>query len=465
MKTSTYSHALLMIWSPCLIFLDILATIKDVLALITQISELGTVQLPNQPAPTHCRDLIIRDLSSTQVRLTLWGQRAVEFSVDEIPDREPTDPLVVLFVGTLMKSFAGEDYLSGNAACRWYFNPDIPEAQSFYAAPHAHHPPVAHVPAPVQQGHQPNVPVQVEHKQLDELEAMDPYDFPDNGFHCTVVIARLVPETTWWFPSCNRCSRTCSPDGAGYKCNACSCDGYRFKYKLSFIACDGSAEAEMIAFGDIARRIVGKPVQTVLRECKFSNGVPPDISAIVSLRFTFGINITEQSYFKPTKTYQVNSIITAYGRQPSVQRLLAAQATAASNPVAPSPPSHAHSSGVGPSDIAIASAAPDTDDATDDLLDTNKASGSPVAIPGSKIQKQLFSNITDPDVVIPTDQASAAAKILPAASDDPLVQPISKSLKATVSDSKKPEAKLGRPRKANGGASTAFVPAVAPSFG
>ncbi|XP_062202306.1 uncharacterized protein LOC133904780 [Phragmites australis] len=144
---------------------------------------------------------------------------------------------------------------------------------------------------------------------------MDPYDFPPCGYRCTVTIVRLILDTPWWFPSCNRCSRTCIPNGDGYKCNTCSCTGYRFKYKLCFIANDGTAESEMIAFGEVARRIVGKPVQQVFRASRFANDAPPDIAATVSLKFTFAITLTEHSYYTPQKTYQVTSVITSYGRQ------------------------------------------------------------------------------------------------------------------------------------------------------
>ncbi|XP_062208523.1 uncharacterized protein LOC133910017 [Phragmites australis] len=150
---------------------------------------------------------------------------------------------------------------------------------------------------------------------------MDPYDFPEGGCRCTITITRLILTTPWWFPSCNRCNRACTPSGDGYKCNTCSCTGYRFKYKLSFIANDGTAEAEMIAFGEVARRIVGKPVQQVLRSARFANDTPPDIAAIVSLKFAFAVALTEQSYYNPKRTYQITSIVASYGRQHTVPHI------------------------------------------------------------------------------------------------------------------------------------------------
>jgi hypothetical protein len=86
------------------------------------------------------------------------------------------------------------------------------------------------------------------------------------------------------------------------------------RYKVSFVALDGIDEAEMICFGDVARRIIGKPVQQLLRSSSSPNTYPPEIARIASLRFTFAIALTQQSYYRQQKTYQVVSMIAAYGR-------------------------------------------------------------------------------------------------------------------------------------------------------
>jgi len=56
---------------------------------------------------------------------------------------------------------------------------------------------------------------------------------------------------------------------------------------------DGTDEAEMICFGDVARHIVGKPVQQVLRMATSANQLPADIAKIVSRRFTFVVTLTQ----------------------------------------------------------------------------------------------------------------------------------------------------------------------------
>jgi len=72
----------------------------------------------------------------------------------------------------------------------------------------------------------------------------------------------------------------------------------------------------MICFGDVARRIIGKSVQQLLKTATNSTTYPPEVARIVSLRFTFAVALTQQSYYRHQKTYQVVSVVTAYGRQP-----------------------------------------------------------------------------------------------------------------------------------------------------
>jgi replication factor A1 len=70
----------------------------------------------------------------------------------------------------------------------------------------------------------------------------------------------------------------------------------------------------MICFGDVARRIIGKPVQQIIRTATNANTYPPDVTKIVSLRFTFQVSLTQQSYYRQQKTYQVVSVVTSHGQ-------------------------------------------------------------------------------------------------------------------------------------------------------
>lgn len=286
----------------------------DTIGLLVEMSDTHTVRLPNKPAPTLTWN-ILRDLSCSEVKITLWGQRAAAFNIDAVYDRAEARLIVVLFVGGLMKSFQGNCYLSANAASRWYFNPWVPEVRQFHDGLQDQRIDIRFVHAPVNQQGQQQIPPPLEEKTLQQLNGMDPYEFSESGYRCTVTVGRLTPNASWWFPSCTKCSKSCVPDGTGYRCSPCGNTLFKFKYKICFIASDGTDEAEVICFGDIARRIIRKSVQQVLRTATIQNAYPPDITKIVNQRFTFAVVLTHQSYYRHQKTYQVSSVITSYGNR------------------------------------------------------------------------------------------------------------------------------------------------------
>jgi hypothetical protein len=84
------------------------------------------------------------------------------------------------------------------------------------------------------------------------------------------------------------------------------------KYKLTFYATNGTAEAEMFCFDTIAKHIVGKPCQ-VLRALDASQAAPADLRAIIGPKFTFAINININSYYSKQRILNVNSVMTLQG--------------------------------------------------------------------------------------------------------------------------------------------------------
>ncbi|CAN6324103.1 unnamed protein product [Urochloa humidicola] len=293
----------------------------DVLGIIVEIGEIEMVQPSQNQGSIATKKLILRNVSGLETQLTLWGQRAEEFTINGVYNSEEPKPVIVLFVGCLMKTYRSIDYLSGSSACKWYFNvdiPDVPEAEEFYNRYADERIQIRCVaPAPVH-AIQPQPIAQQEPRYLQELLAIDPYEFPQNGSRCTVTIARLVPGVSWWFPSCVRCGKTCTQDINGYICYPCNNNNYKHKYKLLFIASDGTAEAEMICFGQIAQRIIGKPVEQVMRTVRRDEDFPPDIAAIVSQKYTFAVTMTNQSFYTINKSFMVSSIIASYGRQRAI---------------------------------------------------------------------------------------------------------------------------------------------------
>ncbi|XBI50793.1 hypothetical protein VPH35_114149 [Triticum aestivum] len=60
------------------------------------------------------------------------GERATTFQGDYIIELGSTEPVVALFVGTLVKAYEGRRGVSGSASCRWYINDDTSEMIDFH---------------------------------------------------------------------------------------------------------------------------------------------------------------------------------------------------------------------------------------------------------------------------------------------------------------------------------------------
>lgn len=293
----------------------------DVLGIVTEVHSLRPIHISGQPDPTITRDIILKDLDNKSLRITLWANRAAQFNIDTVYNATTGKPVVALFVGCLPKRYQNSNYLSGNAACHWYFNPTIIEAEIYYTRLHDSRVEIQCHTTPTQQPLQPYQSTTAEHKFLSELQDINPYDFPESGYQCTVTIARLPENDIWWFPSCNRCNKSCTRDHDGYICELCNWREFKFKYKLTFIASDGTAEAQMFCFDNIARRIVGKSCEAVVKSMKRSSGTPPDLAAIVSQKFTFAVSITDSSFDTMTKVFRIESIITSHGRQRTIPQI------------------------------------------------------------------------------------------------------------------------------------------------
>ena len=64
--------------------------------------------------------------------IVLWSEQATSFPAEDIHRDGQASPQIVIFVGTLVKSYGGIS-LSGGSSCKWYINPDVPEAKRLLA--------------------------------------------------------------------------------------------------------------------------------------------------------------------------------------------------------------------------------------------------------------------------------------------------------------------------------------------
>jgi hypothetical protein len=90
---------------------------------------------------------------------------------------------------------------------------------------------------------------------------------------------------------------------------------YLIRYKLTFNATDGTAKVQMFCFDTIAKHIIGKPCEFLVRNMNVSGGTPSELAAIIGLKFTFIVNININSYYAKERNFNVNSVIQAHGRQ------------------------------------------------------------------------------------------------------------------------------------------------------
>jgi replication factor A1 len=58
----------------------------------------------------------------------LWGESATSFPAEEVHKDGQSSLQIVIFIGTLVKCYGGVS-LSGGTSCKWYINPQVPEAE------------------------------------------------------------------------------------------------------------------------------------------------------------------------------------------------------------------------------------------------------------------------------------------------------------------------------------------------
>ncbi|CAD6257091.1 unnamed protein product [Miscanthus lutarioriparius] len=123
-------------------------------------------------------DIIIKDLHDRELKVTLWGQRGKAFSVENLYDEADPRAIVTLFVGCVPKEYQKVVHVTANNACHWYFNPPIAEAQPFYTRFQGQRFSIDIPAPPVEESPDTQETIVIEHKTLQELNEIDPYDFP-----------------------------------------------------------------------------------------------------------------------------------------------------------------------------------------------------------------------------------------------------------------------------------------------
>uniref|UniRef100_M0XJW7 Replication protein A subunit n=2 Tax=Hordeum vulgare subsp. vulgare TaxID=112509 RepID=M0XJW7_HORVV len=287
----------------------------DVIGQIVGVSQLAHVRMPTNTTDTPKRVIALRDNRNTEMKIVLWGQRAVEFEAQLVYDNGQNSPVIGIFVGLLMKSYNNDETLSGGSACRWYLNEDIPEIDDCFERLGDDFPKIQWISNGAEKFAVKRNRGDLPHKSVDELRNMDPWETENTDFLCTVTITKVMPEQPWWFQSCSKCHRSATSYGSEFRCSAgCVSTKAYPKFRLFLEGTDGTGAAEFVFFNRVAQQLVGKSVMALLR----SSGLPREIAAVVSQKYTLAVSVTQKSLSQRNISFQVNGIETFLGRQNSI---------------------------------------------------------------------------------------------------------------------------------------------------
>ncbi|KAM0826657.1 hypothetical protein ACQ4PT_068727 [Festuca glaucescens] len=274
----------------------------DVLGQIVGVSKLGHVRMSTNSSDTAKRVIALRDDRNTEVKLVLWGQRAVEFDAELVFDNGQNTAVVGVFVGLLMKSYNNDETLSGGSACRWYLNEDIPEIDSCFDRLGDDFAKVQWISTGTEKFAASRNRADLPRKTVAELRELDPWETEATDFLCTVSITSVAPEQPWWFQSCSKCHRSATSYGSEYRCSGgCVSTKAYPKYRLCLVGTDGTGSAEFVFFNRVAQQLVGKTVMSLLR----SSGLPREIAAVVCQKYTLAVSVTQKSLSQRNISFQV----------------------------------------------------------------------------------------------------------------------------------------------------------------
>ncbi|AQK66356.1 putative replication protein [Zea mays] len=194
----------------------------DVVGVVSVISHVSSLRTRGRQAEVMKRTVTISNARDTgpTVDVVLWGERATTFPAEQIHRDSRSSPQIIVFVGTLVRSYADNVSLSGGSSCKWYINAPLPEVNALRASAETNHNPVIW-----DQGKaaaESTVIAVPEYKKLKDIKYLHPFENKKKEW--LVVIKILKIDRSWWYNACKKCLRTTKPHGDTYKCTNNSCD-------------------------------------------------------------------------------------------------------------------------------------------------------------------------------------------------------------------------------------------------
>ncbi|ONM11518.1 putative replication protein [Zea mays] len=188
----------------------------DVLGVVSVISQVSSVRTRGRQAEVMKRTVTISNARDTgpTVDVVLWGERATAFPAEQVHRDSGSSPQIIIFVGTLVRSYADNVSLSGGSSCKWYINEPVPEVNALRASAETNHHPVIW-----DQGKaaaESTVIAVPEHKKLKDIKYLHPFENKKKEW--LVIVKVLKIDSSWWYNACKKCLRTTKPHGDTYKC-------------------------------------------------------------------------------------------------------------------------------------------------------------------------------------------------------------------------------------------------------
>lgn len=258
------------------------------------------------------RNICISD-GNQEITIALWASQAHRFDAESYMEMATRGPLVLLFVGMTCTRYEGRVSVQGSSFCRWYHNPEIPEAATLREMC------AAHVSLPTWYGPGPSqvVPQKITFPQLAAFD--NPHPIYANKYIIGIKIKDVVPGQSWWYYACELCNKGINENVVNIKCTkpGCSSTSARNRYRVPLIATDPalplqeeSNTVELVLFGNLAEELIGVPVNVLI----FSGGgigafLPKPITALFGKQFEVRVSVSPLSMSLDRIIYQVDKVL------------------------------------------------------------------------------------------------------------------------------------------------------------
>ncbi|WVZ88743.1 hypothetical protein U9M48_035226 [Paspalum notatum var. saurae] len=264
----------------------------DAIGVITSISSVTSQRSKGQQTASLKRTISICNAGGASVNVVLWGGQATLFLVEQLCNDGQTSPQIVVFVGTLVKKYADGLCLSGGSPCKWYINPDIPEAKMLMARARSVHKPIKW--NEILASSRPVVPA-VEEQKVSYIKYLHPFENKRKEFLVIVTIKKI--DKKWWYNSCRKCTHTAEHRGDTYKCINTDCNtvgASTQRYKLFLTAGDETGDTDFVLFGRIAQRLVKRLADILIAE-NLVGFMPDTITKLLERTFIWNVSFTKNT--------------------------------------------------------------------------------------------------------------------------------------------------------------------------